>query len=312
MAQYRENLPQIGGNLFLADGGIETDLIFNRNIPIREFASHTLLSDVAGREAVRAYFRPFLDLARACGTGFVLDSQTWKAHLHWADALGATEDELRAANRESIAFIAQLRDECSSNAKPIVLNGIIGPRGDAYSPESGVAAHEAEQYHARQIGWLAETDVDMITATTFTQASEAVGFVRAAEAAGLPAVVSFTVEVDGSLPSGQPLGEAIDEVDQATGSSAAYFMVNCAHPDHFFHEIRDAAWARRLRGIRCNASRRSHAELDASETLDAGNPSELGQAYAALRRRMPWLNVFGGCCGTDLRHVNEIARAVTA
>jgi len=312
MCRHRHDLPQLRGGVFLADGGIETDLIFNRRVPIREFAAHTLLADAAGREAVAAYFRPFLALAGACATGFVLDSQTWKAHPHWAAALGASETDLRAANHDSIAFIAKLRDEFASSAKPIVLNGIIGPRGDAYAPESRAAAHESERYHARQIGWLAETDVDMVTATTFTQASEAIGFVRAARAAGLPVVVSFTVEVDGVLPTGQPLGEAIDEVDEATGSAAAYFMVNCAHPDHFLPAIRDAGWARRLRGIRCNASRRSHAELDACETLDAGSPSELGQAYADLRKRMPWLNVFGGCCGTDLRHVTEIARAVTA
>ncbi len=310
MPTYRNALPQLSGELFLTDAGLETDLIFNHGIEIREFAAHTLLPDAAGREALAHYFRGFLSLARETGAGFIFDSQTWKAHMHWADDLGASEDELREANREAIAFIAQLRDEFATNAKPIVLNAVVGPRGDAYAPEVDVATHEAEQYHAKQIGWLAETDIDMVSAVTFTQSDEAIGVVRAAGKAGLPVVVSFTVETDGKLPTGQPLNEAIDAVDKATDAGAAYFMVNCAHPDHFSHVLEDADWARRIRGIRCNASRKSHAELDESETLDDGDPIELGGQYKAFKAQMPWLNVFGGCCGSDLRHVTQIARTL--
>ncbi len=310
MSQYRQALPQLSGELFLMDAGIETDLIFNQGIEIPEFAAHTLLAETVSREAVASYFREFLALARSRDVGFVIDSQTWKAHTHWARDLGASEAELREANRDSIAFIAGLREEYSSNEKPIVLNGILGPRGDSYSPEHEVAAHESEQYHSRQIGWLAETEIDMLTAMTFTQSDEAIGVVQAARAVDVPVVISFTVETDGRLPTGQPLGEAIATVDDATHSAAAYFMVNCAHPDHFFPVLEDSDWARRIRGVRCNASRRSHAELDASETLDDGDPVELGDQYGALKARMPWLNVFGGCCGSDLRHVKEMARAV--
>ncbi len=192
------------------------------------------------------------------------------------------------------------------------MNGVIGPRGDAYAPEVQVAAHEAERYHAKQLGWLAQTDIDMVTALTFTQSDEAIGFVRAARKAGLPVVMSFTVETDGSLPTGQPLNEAIDAVDEAADAGAAYFMVNCAHPDHCSHVLEDADWARRIRGIRCTASRKSHAELNESETLDDGDPVELGSQYKAIRTKLPWLNVFGSCCGSDLRHMTQIARALAA
>jgi homocysteine S-methyltransferase len=311
MPGYRNALPQLAGDLFLTDAGIETDLIFNHGIEIREFAAHTLLPDPAGKRAITDYFHGFLSLTREHNTGYILDSVTWKAHMHWAGALGASVQELQEANKASIALMSQLREAFASNAKPIVLNGIIGPQGDAYAPEAAVAIHEAEHYHAQQIGWLAATEVDMVTALTFTQSAEASGLVLAARNAGLPVVVSFTVETDGRLPTGQPLGEAIDAVDQATDAAAAYFMVNCAHPEHFAHVLGDTSWARRIRGIRCNASRKSHAELDASATLDAGDPVELGQQYVALRAKWPWLNVFGGCCGSDLRHVTQIARALT-
>lgn len=309
MSKYRNNLPQLSGGLFLADGGIETDLMFNHGIEIREFAAHTLLPDSHGRKAVADYLRAFLSLAKKYDVGFVLDSQTWKAHMHWADDLSTNEQELQEANREAIAFIAELRDEFSGNSKPIVLNGVIGPRGDAYAPEASVAANEAEEYHARQIRWLADTSVDMVTALTFTQADEAIGIVRGAESAGLPIVISFTVETDGCLPTGQPLKEAIRMVDEATNAAAAYFMVNCAHPEHFFHVLGDSDWARRIRGLRCNASRLSHTELDECEVLDDGDPVELASQYKAIMDTMPWLNIFGGCCGTDLRHVTQIAKA---
>lgn len=310
MSRYREALPQLNGEWFLADAGIETDLIFNHGMEIREFAAHTLLPDAKSREAMATYFRTFLSLAREAGAGFILDSQTWKAHMHWAGDLGAGEKELHDANRESIEFIAGLRAEFAGDQKPIVLNGIIGPRGNAYGSGAGAVAAASQEYHARQIGWLAATDVDMITATTFPDADEAIGVVRAARAAALPVVVSFTVETDGKLPTGQSLQEAIEAVDGATDAAAAYFIVNCAHLDHFSHVLEDAAWARRIHGLRCNASRLSHAELDQCETLDDGNPAEFGSQYKAVAAAMPWLNIFGGCCGTDLRHVTEVARAL--
>lgn len=310
MSKYRNELPQLSGDLFLTDAGLETDLIFNHGIEIREFAAHTLLPDPKGRDAVANYYRGFLSLAHEHDAGFVIESPTWKAHSHWAEDLGETEQELRQTNKDAIAFISKLRDEFSANNKPIVLSGCIGPRGDAYAPEAKLAVKEAEEYHANQIAWLAETEVDMVTALTFTQSDEAIGVVRAAQSAGLPVVVSFTVETDGNLPTGQPLGEAIAAVDDATAAAAAYYMVNCAHPDHFSNVLNDSAWSRRIRGLRCNASRLSHAELDECEVLDDGDPDELAGQYNAITSTMPWLNVFGGCCGSDLRHVAMIARAV--
>ena len=310
MGRYRSELPQLAGDFFLTDAGLETDLIFNHGIDIREFAAHTLLPNEVGRDALANYLRGFLKLANECDAGMILDSQTWKAHAHWASDLGASLTELEEANHVAIRFIESLREEFDANSRPIVLNGVVGPQGDAYAPEAELAVHEAEEYHSQQVGWLAETEVDMITGLTFTQSDEAVGLIRATQKAGLPVVISFTVETDGCLPTGQALGDAIRSVDDATGGGAAYFMVNCAHPEHFFMKLTDADWGRRVRGLRCNASRLSHAELDACEELDAGNPEELSRQYADLSSRMPWINIFGGCCGTDLRHVSRIAHAV--
>jgi S-methylmethionine-dependent homocysteine/selenocysteine methylase len=309
MPRYRDHLPQTDGGWFVTDAGCETDLIFNRGIEIREFAAHTLLDDPADRQALADYYRGFLSLAHRHGAGMVLDCPTWKAHPFWAVDLDADEAGLTGANRDAVAFACGLRDEYAGMTEPVVVNALIGPRGDAYAPEADIAADEAEIYHAAQLSWLADTEVDMVTALTFTQSSEAVGVTRAAQAAGLPIVVSFTVETDGTLPTGESLGDAINGVEQATGSAPAYYMVNCAHPDHFIGVIdADAPWASRIQGLRCNASRQSHAELDAAEVLDDGNPVEFAKGYQALSERLPGLNVVGGCCGSDLRHVTEVVQ----
>jgi homocysteine S-methyltransferase len=310
MPQYRSGLPQLSGDIFLTDAGVETDLIFNHGIEIREFAAHTLLPTPEGRAALARYFEGFLRLAKEMDTGFILDSVTWKAHAHWASSLHASRAELRAANEDSLGFIADLRERFGGNAKPIVLNAVMGPRGDAYRPEAEIAMEAAEEYFTEQLGWIAATEADMVTALTFNQAGEAAGLARAARAAGLPAVVSFTVETNGALPTGQMLSDAIKQVDDATEGYPSYFMINCAHPDHFAGVLQDAPWARRIRGVRANASRRSHAELDSAPELDSGDPHELAGQYRELADLMPWLNVFGGCCGSDLRHVTEIARAL--
>jgi len=152
----------------------------------------------------------------------------------------------------------------------------------------------------------------MVSGLTFPQSGEAVGFVRAAQAAGMPSMISFVIETDGRLSTGEPLADAVRRVDDETAGGAAYFMVNCGHPDHFAHVLEDADWCRRIRGLRCNASRKSHGELDNSDTLDPGDPEELGGQYREICARLPWLNIFGGCCGSDLRHVTAIARALAA
>ena len=310
MGRFRNSLPQLNGNVYLTDAGLETDLIFNRGIEIPEFAAHTLLGRDKDREVVANYLRDFLVVAKEHKTGFILDTQTWKAHRHWASDLGVTVNELKDVNEEAVRFISTLRQEFSENEMPIVLSGVIGPKGDAYAPDAPITALEAEEYHLEQIGWLADTNVDMISAYTFIQAREAIGAVKAAQNHKIPIVISFTVETDGNLPSGQSLIDAICTVDYATDNGAAYFMINCAHPVHFSHLIEHDVVTRRIRGIRCNASRMSHAELDCCETLDDGNPVELASQYGGFKSAMNRLNVFGGCCGSDLRHMKEIANVL--
>jgi len=211
-------------------------------------------------------------------------------------------------HRQSIHFLRSLREGLETEASAFVLNGVLGPQDDGYNPKELMSVDEARAYHVQQVDWFKEFGADMVSAITMTYVDEALGIALAAKDAGMPSVISFTVETDGHLPSGQSLDEAIGQVDAETENAPAYYMINCAHPSHFEHVLEDAGWMRRVRGIRANASRCSHAELDEAEELDDGNPQEFGQDYARLRDRFPWLNVFGGCCGTDHRHIAEVAR----
>lgn len=313
VAKYRNALPQLDDAAFLTDGGIETTLIFHDGLDLPYFAAYDLLTRDGGEEALRRYFEPYVRIARDRGMGIVLETATWRASPDWGARLGHAPGQLADLNRRAVSLLAELRDEHETESTPIVISGCVGPRGDGYVVGETMTADEAEAYHAFQIGTFAGTAADLVTAITMTYADEAVGVVRAAKAARMPAVVSFTVETDGRLPSGQPLRDAIEEVDERTGGGAAYVMVNCAHPSHFYDVLEPgSAWTDRIRGLRANASRLSHAELDEAEELDEGDPEELGNEYVALRERLPRLGVLGGCCGTDHRHIDAISRAWSA
>ena len=301
-------LPQLTADQpYVTDGGLETTLVFHDQIDLPDFAAFPLLDDEAGRLALFRYYAPYLEIARRLGTGIVLDTPTWRASLDWGPRLGYDADALADANRRAVTFL----DEVAADHPdvPVVRNGVIGPRGDGYVVGTAMTADEAASYHALQARAFADAGADMITAVTMTYSAEAVGIVRAATSVGLPVVISFTVETDGRLPSGQPLGEAIEAVDAATEGAAAYFMVNCAHPTHFA-EVLTGGWTARIGGIRANASKASHAELDEAEELDIGDIDELAADYADLHARLPQLAVIGGCCGTDHRHIDAAATAV--
>jgi S-methylmethionine-dependent homocysteine/selenocysteine methylase len=298
---------------YLADGGLETTLIFHDGLDLPHFAAFTLLDSEGGRTALARYFERYLGIARDEGRGFVLDTATWRANAAWGERMGLAADQIAQANRAAVAFAEALRARHEAPGLPIVLNGVIGPSGDGYALEAALSPEEAEAIHAPQIGELAAAGADMATAVTMTHAGEAAGVVRAAAAAGLPVAVSFTVETDGRLPSGQALPEAIAEVDGLTGAAPVYYMVNCAHPDHFAGALAAGeVWLERLGGLRANASRLSHAELDEAEDLDEGDPEEFGHLHAALIERLPALRVLGGCCGTDHRHVSCVAHGLRA
>ena len=308
MSRYRRELPLLTGRPFLTDGGLETTLIFHGGFDLPEFASFVLLDDEKGTESMRSYYRSYADIAAEMGTGFVFGTPTWRANPKWAGKLGYSGERLHDLNRRAVDFVAELRTEYDSRINEIVLSGDIGPHDDGYNPTEILKAKEAESYHSEQIGVFAATKADLVTALTITYSEEAIGIVWSAKSHGIPSVISFTLETDGNLPSGQSLGEAIQQVDQESGGPV-FYMVNCAHPSHFDFVLDPGSeWTSRVYGTRVNASKMSHEELDNAEVLDEGNPKELAADHSTLFANLPNLNIIGGCCGTNHEHVAEAAR----
>lgn len=311
MSKYRNRLPQLGGKLFLTDGGLETTLIYHDGVDLPAFAAFDLLKDEAGTAVLRRYFRTYADIAHKRHVGIVLESATWRANADWGAQLGYDAAALDQANRKAIDLLLEIRAEYETPETEIVISGNLGPRGDGYNPSARMTAQQAFDYHAIQIETFRQTQADMVAAFTMNYVEEAIGIARAAKSLAMPVAISFTLETDGKLPSGQTLAQAIGQTDAATDSHPAYYLINCAHPTHFETVLQeDGPWKNRIYGLRANASRRSHAELDASTTLDAGDPQELAMQYAALQQRLPKLSVVGGCCGTDHRHVDAICGAM--
>jgi S-methylmethionine-dependent homocysteine/selenocysteine methylase len=310
IAKYRGRLPQLSESVFLTDGGMETTLIFHEGLDLPCFASFDLLKSPEGVEQIRRYYARYAKMAQDAGMGFVLESPTWRANPDWAEKIGYSRQALADVNCRAIDLMVELRAAFETACSPMPISGNIGPRGDGYQPGKLMSASQAQDYHSEQIAVFHGTSADLVSAFTINYIEEAVGIARAAKAAGLPVVISFTLETDGRLPTGQTLKDAVLETDAETGAAPAYYMINCAHPTHFAGALAAGeSWTARLRGLRANASKRSHAELDQATDLDAGDPAEFGRQYAELRRRFRHFNVLGGCCGTDHRHVERIALA---
>jgi homocysteine S-methyltransferase len=302
--------PYLADEVVLTDSGLETTLIFEQGFDLPQFASFPLVETPHGRAALRHYYRRHIDLARDHRVDVVLETPTWRASADWGASLGYDADDLARVNAAAVELVRELREEYRPTGTRVIVSGNLGPRGDGYEPGDRMTADEAERFHRPQIDALAAAGAELITVLTMTYPDEAIGVARAAAAAGIPSVISFTVETDGRLPSGEPLGETVRAVDVATGGTVTAYGINCAHPDHFRAVLTDTGdWLGRIGLVRANASRMSHAELDEADELDAGDPVELGRQYAELRRMLPGLRVVGGCCGTDPTHIDQIAHA---
>ncbi|MCO6511181.1 MAG: homocysteine S-methyltransferase family protein [Aridibacter famidurans] len=307
----RSIFPHTSDRFFVTDGGLETTLLFKEGFELPEFASFVLLKDERGREALRKYFREYLDIALDVKAPAILETATWRANPDWASKIGYSAEELDEMNRASVGLLIELRPEFEENGERMIISGCIGPRGDGYVAGEMMDPEEAKLYHVPQVSALAEAGANIISAITMTYENEAIGIADAAAEAGLPCVISFTVETDGRLPNGSTLKDAIEKVDSESEAPPAYYMINCAHPTHFVDALKEGSgWQERIRGTRVNASKMSHAELDEAEELDEGDLYELAAAHREIRRLLPNLNVAGGCCGTDERHVGEIAKVL--
>ena len=303
--------PEPGRQTFVTEGGIETYMQYKMGHEFRRFCLFDLMDDPRAMADLRAYHVNLIQVALEHKVGAVLDGVHYRTSRDWGDLLGYSRNALHDIVVQGIEFYKDLASEFETADSPMPVSGVVGPRGDAYDIGRIMDADEAEDYHSEQIAAMKAAGADFVTALTFSQVPEAIGVTRAAKAEGIPVVVSFTLGKDGHLKTGAPLGEAIESVDRETGDGPLYYMVNCTHPVDFAPAFEaPGAWMDRLCGLRANASSLDHGTLCQLGRLEEGNPVELGQQMAAMARRFPHINVWGGCCGTDHVHIGEIAKAV--
>ena len=296
-------------SVVITDAGLETWLIFHRGVDLPAFAAYPLATTPEGRGLLVEYYEEYAAIARSIDASVVLEAPTWRANPDWAATLGHDRAMLADMISASVAVVDDVRSRWTGG-QSFLIGGTVGPRGDGYRIDSQMDAETAAEYHSFQVDCMADAGVDVVTALTIGYVDEAIGIVHAARSAGLPAIVSFTLETDGRLPSGMSLAEAITATDAATGDYPTHYMINCAHPAHFDAVLDgSSSWASRIGGLRANASQLSHAELDEMVVLDEGDADDLAARYVALRTSLPALQVVGGCCGTDHRHVATIAAA---
>ncbi|MCR9097670.1 MAG: homocysteine S-methyltransferase family protein [bacterium] len=316
--------PLFDERLYVTNAGTETYLVFQQGFDLPEFCGFVVYEDEpATQRLAREHLEPIFESAARSGCGLLLDILSWRAQPDFLALLGRPAEDLGRLNAqlvESTRSIVQAwrkRSGVSEDDMPILLCADVGPRGDGYRIEGDeVSPEQAQAYHTPQITALAAAGVDLMSALTMTSGAESIGMTRAAAEAGLPIIVSPTVETDGRLPDGWSLGDFIERVDRETDSAPLFYMVNCAHPSHLRPTL-DAAqdagapWLERFKGFRANASSKSHAELDESTTLDRGEPEALARELAEMKRRFD-LRVVGGCCGTDHEHMDLVARMTPA
>ncbi len=296
----------------LTDGGLETDIIFNRGVDLPHFASFPLIDHPKHKSVIDDYYREYLDFAKEQNTDYVLETPTWRASPDWGYKLGYSVSEMFELNKRAVEQMQKLRTEYQDGISKITVSGNIGPRFDGYVFDQAMTVDEARIYNLVQVEAFRETGADVVTAATMTNVNEALGIVLASKEKGLDAVVSFTVELDGNLPSGESLKYAIEKIDSETDGYPLHYMINCAHPSHFADRLHgDDDWKLRIKGVRANASCKSHAELDEATELDPGDHDELADWYRVLAGHLPNLYIYGGCCGTDVSHVKKIYSAVT-
>lgn len=312
MGTQRPRLPHESDRLFLTDGGTETWLIHKRGLEVPHFSSFHLLRDRAATEAIRGYYRAFAAIAVDHGTAFIFDSLTYRASRDWGALFGYSREALEDANHACLALYREVASEAGLVDDDVVISGCVGPMRDAYEGNDAPSADAAEAYHRAQIATFRKADVDVVTALSLSSSQEALGIARAGRAAGVPVAISFMVEKDHRLQSGETLHAAIEAVDRATDRAVAYYLINCAHPLDFGPALAHEPWIERVRGVRANASKHDHAFLSRMDHLDEGDADELAGQYGDLKARFPHMNVFGGCCGTDFHHVRKISEVLRA
>ena len=287
---------QRDGVLYLTEGGQETEILYRHGHELPEFAMYPLLDNAQAMSDLESMYRAILDVAAEHGFAALISGLDYRASPDWGEKLGYSRTGLADAVEQSIAFLRDVSRPYQGQIDQILISGMLGPRGDAYSLNRTITANEAEEYHSFQLEILKRAGVDIAGAVTFNNIPEAIGVARAAARIGVPLAISFTLDSSNRLQSGPTLKEAVEAVDAETGDARPdFYGINCSHPLEFEPALEPGDWIFRLRSLRPNASARDKMELCAIGHLEEGDPADLGERMGTLARKYPHIDIFGGC-----------------
>lgn len=310
MAGFPE--PQQGVR-YLTEGGQETELMYKHGHDLPEFSMYPLLDNAEAMRDLTAMYTAYLEVAATHGFVPLMGGLDYRASPDWAGKIGVSPEQLHEFQLRSIEFLRDVAKPFGDRLPRVLIAGAVGPRGDAYERNEAITADEAEEYHSVQLATLREAKVDLVEAMTFSSVPEAIGLARATASVGLPLAMSFILEGEGRLLTGETLQEAIETVDAATGDARPdYYGINCSHPLEFEPAITSGEWLTRLRSLRPNASSKEKIALCQIGHLESGDPALLGKQIASMARRLPSVDIFGGCCGTWDDHLDAIATELTS
>ncbi|PKG98801.1 homocysteine S-methyltransferase family protein [Paraglaciecola sp. MB-3u-78] len=304
--------PQKDGRIYLSEGGTETEISYKYGFELPEFAMFPLLDNPEAVSQMQGMYRKYLDVVAKHGMCALIGGLDYRASPDWGKLLGYSPQGLAEANHKSIDFLREVASEYASDIPEILIQGLIGPRGDTYERNISISENEAEDYHSIQLTTLKEANVDLALAITFNNVSESIGVARAAKKIGVPLAISLSLDSTSKLNSGPSLAEAITTIDAETDLAPEFYLINCSHPLEYEPAIESGDWINRVRGVRPNASKMEKIELCQIGHLEDGDPVELGAQCGDLARRYPHMDIWGGCCGTWDTHLDQIAKNILA
>lgn len=298
----------INNNVIIITGGIGTTLIYKYNIQLQDFSSINLLKDYKKKEIIKKIYTEFIELAKKYNIYLIVDTFSWRLNKDWIIKSDNKYSELDFFNKESVKIATDLKNIYDK----IIVNGEIGPRYEGYYIKNKIDIEESKNYHIEQIK-VFKGIVDTITAVLMNHISETLGIVLAAKEVGIPIIVSFTLDINNKLPSGETVEEAITKIDNDTEKYVICYIFNCVNPKYildFFKENKNKKWIERIKGIKPNASVKTHEELDKLNELDTGDIDLLSNNCGEIKKICKNVNIFGGCCGTNVEHTEKIYKTV--
>lgn len=310
----------LSGAKFLTEGGAQTALIYKHGRDLPEFSTHFMLYKTDDKKLLTSLRHKFIEKAIQHNVNLILDTETWRASANWLDKIGTDQHVRDTLHEEAVAFtksnVQHFESTCAAGSKSCkaIAGATIGPAQDAYSAEQNVDLGAMRQYHSAQIAEFKRLGIGVAFAYTFNNVTEACAIAMEAKNVDLPVVISFTVNSMGKLAEGESIQQAVEHIDNLTNNSVLFFMLNCVHPAHIRTFLQDSQgeWLQRIRGVRGNASMKSHDELDGATEIDEGDPVKFAHDLVSLQDILPNMIVFGGCCGTDEAHCEQVAKLLVA